>query len=395
MKRKVNFALAIIFMLQTVILGGLISSAGSYSHSLARPTDLRAIEITTNSARLRWANSQTNSASEYEIYMDNSKIGTVNTTGANISNLSEDTIYKFKVRAMTSDGDKSSFSSEISIKTSNDNQLILPPINTEAVEVGHNQVRLSWDSPYQNLDIEKYEIYHEDTLLGNVSSTHARISNLTEDTKYIFEIVSVHSSGKKSNSKALIPVKTLSKEQSPDMQKPSNLELVEVTNNIIRFKWEQKQQTQDISGYYIYLDDARLGSVSNVSARLSNLSPDTKYKIAVVAFDKDGNTSDPSDILTVKTLSTDQVNVLPPNNLRATQIHKDMVRLRWDAPDNQDIARYRVYSNNTSLGTVRAQGAIIQSLNPGSTYQYQISAIDSEGNESAKSDILTITTVSD
>lgn len=392
MKKKLSVVLSLVLMLQAVLLGGLISSSASYSQSLSSPTDLRAIEITTNSVRLRWSNSETASVSGYEIYIDNSKAGTVNGTGANISNLSKETIYKFKVRAINSDGDKSLFSNEISIKTSVNNQIILPPINLEKTEVSHDYVRLNWESPGENVNIAKYEIYHDGIFLGSINSTQARISNLVENTLYIFEIASVNSNGQKSNSKALIPIKTLSQDASYDIEAPSNLELVEVTNSMVRLKW---QSVENASGYYIYLDDTRLGSVKSNSARLTNLSPDTKYKITVIAFKTDIDKSKPSSILPVTTLSTNENIVLPPKNLRAIEIQNNMVRLRWDAPNNQDVVKYRVYSNNQPLGTVKGNGALIQSLSPDSSYQYQVLAIDSVGNESVKSNMLNITTVSD
>jgi chitodextrinase len=82
-----------------------------------------------------------------------------------------------------------------------------------------------------------------------------------------------------------------------------------------------------------------------------------------------------------------------PQNLTATADGKT-VSLSWDAAtDNVGVVLYKVYKQNGDVaGSTDGTNLNIGGLNYATTYEYQVTAIDDAGNESAKSTAVSVTT---
>ncbi|WP_282088790.1 InlB B-repeat-containing protein [Aquimarina algiphila] len=82
------------------------------------PTNLTSLNVTSNTASLDWNASTDNVAvSGYDIYQDNTKIGTTSTTTYNVTGLSPNTSYAFKIKAKDAAGNVSGFSTTESVTT--------------------------------------------------------------------------------------------------------------------------------------------------------------------------------------------------------------------------------------------------------------------------------------
>ena len=74
------------------------------------------------------------------------------------------------------------------------------------------------------------------------------------------------------------------------------------------------------------------------------------------------------------------------------QVSETQVNLLWSASvDNVAVTGYRIYRNNNLLGTATTAAYADKGVVLGSSYQYEISAYDSSGNESAKSFSVSVT----
>jgi chitodextrinase len=75
-----------------------------------------------------------------------------------------------------------------------------------------------------------------------------------------------------------------------------------------------------------------------------------------------------------------------PQNLSATAISDDQIDLTWDAStDNVAVAGYRIYRDNVLVATSPTNSYSNTGLDPATEYEYEVSAIDAESNESARS----------
>jgi chitodextrinase len=85
-----------------------------------------------------------------------------------------------------------------------------------------------------------------------------------------------------------------------------------------------------------------------------------------------------------------------PGNLRSTSVAQTSVSLAWNAAtDNTGVTGYRVYRDSAAISTL---GAVLAFTDSGrtaaTTYNYQVSALDADGNESVLSAVLPVTTLS-
>ena len=85
-----------------------------------------------------------------------------------------------------------------------------------------------------------------------------------------------------------------------------------------------------------------------------------------------------------------------PGNLRATNIATNQISISWNASsDNVAVTEYKVYLNGSSsaLTTTGSLTYTHTGLVPDQTYQYRVTALDAEGNESAQSSVLSVNTM--
>jgi len=84
-----------------------------------------------------------------------------------------------------------------------------------------------------------------------------------------------------------------------------------------------------------------------------------------------------------------------PNGLTASNIAETTLTLSWNAAtDNVAVTAYDVYQGSTVLGSVTGTSANVTGLTANTSYQFSIKAKDAADNESAFSNIVTVTTTS-
>lgn len=83
-----------------------------------------------------------------------------------------------------------------------------------------------------------------------------------------------------------------------------------------------------------------------------------------------------------------------PTGLTAENITQTTARLSWDATtDNVGVQNYAIYQDGVFLTSSGQLFYALEDLEPGTTYSYQVLAIDQAGNESPLSTVLELTTM--
>lgn len=136
------------------------------------------------------------------------------------------------------------------------------------------------------------------------------------------------------------------------------------------------------------------------TTRLTDLTPDTTYRVRVRARDTAGNWSAFSAVLEATTASSDTraPSVPAPS---AGSLTASSFTLQWpaatDGEDGSGVAEYQVQQGNrfgdfTDLGTTDSLNWKLADLNPQTTYWFRVRARDTAGNWSAYSSTVTVTT---
>ncbi|WEF35590.1 PQQ-dependent sugar dehydrogenase [Pseudoduganella chitinolytica] len=175
---------------------------------------------------------------------------------------------------------------------------------------------------------------------------------------------------------------------------PSGLAIADLTCRSARLTWEPSTDDVGIAYYDIYRDGQALGTVnaSTLTAQLV-LVPGANWGVYVNARDAAGNVSQASASLPVKVPQC-QADTQPPSAPTGLQgtVAGTAVTLSWTtSTDNVAVVAYDVYRNNILVGTSTTRGYTDTGLAANTTYQYTVAARDGQGNVSARSAALSLT----
>ncbi|MFN7994760.1 MAG: fibronectin type III domain-containing protein [Bryobacteraceae bacterium] len=166
----------------------------------------------------------------------------------------------------------------------------------------------------------------------------------------------------------------------------------------IALKWNAASDNVGVAGYSVFRDGVKVATSAQNSYQDTGLAGSTNYTYVVQAFDLGGNNAAPSASIAV--MSQDVVPPSTPASVTATATSTNQITLAW-SPSTDDVAvgSYRIFqgSSPSTLAQVTTRYANTTSwtsyyLTPSTTYYFGIQAVDSSGNASAMSVIVSATT---
>ena len=276
------------------------------------PTNLHATAVAHTTATLAWNPSTDNSGSvTYRIEMSSIYSSwAMETTQTSITwtSLSPNTTYSFYVFAFDSSGNRSANSNTLTVTTLADTT---PPTSPElsGSVLGPSQVSLTWtaatdENQWWSLP---YQVFVNGSPAAHVNwdaERRVHIRHLTPATTYVFTVQAWDTSGNRSTSN---PV-TLTTEPSSDTvppTAPTDLHLVSDQGGG-EFYVGWTQSTDDVDPQYaieyeIYVNGvlSPLAVSAGVDQDFVYARPECENTLVVKAVDRTGNTSEPSNTLTL------------------------------------------------------------------------------------------------
>ena len=185
---------------------------------------------------------------------------------------------------------------------------------------------------------------------------------------------------------------------------PGKVTVSAVNATTVKLTWAESTDSgsnaSGVARYNVVRNGAVIAQTTSTSYTDSTASANTKYTYLVQAVDGAGNTSKNSSskkITTPKSSGStpgDKQAPAAPSNLSATATSATQVNLSWSASTDQGgsgLAGYNVYRNgkssqlNGSLLTTTTYGD--GTVTAGTSYSYQVEAVDGAGNKSAKATV--------
>ena len=168
----------------------------------------------------------------------------------------------------------------------------------------------------------------------------------------------------------------------------------------VNLSWNASTDNVGVTGYRIYRNGQFLTSPTGTGTSFTDLTvaPASTYTYQVTAIDAAGNES-AQQTTAASVTTTGPADTAPPTqpgNLTASAPASNTVNLSWTASsDDVRVLGYKVYRNSTLLKqTPFVDDATTfqdQDAAPGTTYTYQVEAVDAAGNPSTKASV-TVTT---
>ncbi|MFX0091700.1 MAG: lamin tail domain-containing protein [Candidatus Hodarchaeota archaeon] len=162
-----------------------------------------------------------------------------------------------------------------------------------------------------------------------------------------------------------------------------------ISSTQIDLSWSANTEP-DLDHYVIYRDGDVLTTTTASSYSDTGLAESTTYTYEVSAVDissNEGLKSDPASDTTFDATPPAQVT-----GLTATAISGSQINLSWNANTEGDLDHYVIYRDGVILTTTTVTSYSDTGLDDSTTYTYEVSAVDTSGNEGLKSDPVSETT---
>ena len=273
---------------------------------------------------------------------------------------------------------------------------------------GYTTANLSWGASNDNIGVAGYNVYRctppaagqpcTGVFLATTSLPSYNDSTLTSNSSYNYQVQAFDFVNNNSLLSAPLSLQTF----RTSAASVTNLAATAASAQEINLSWSPPSDTTGLSQYLVYSGSSP-SNLQQIAVRASNqttftnhpLAPATTYYYGVVAVEE-GVDSALSAVAEATTLPLPT----PPSNVAGTPT-STTVALSWQEnllPHGLPISYYQVYQGTTpgQLADVASSSSATytaRSLNPNTTYYFEIVAADTGHDSSVPSDQIAVTTL--
>jgi len=267
---------------------------------------------------------------------------------------------------------------------------------------------LSWTASTDNVGVAGYNVYRcsPATLGGPCTGVQIATTtvpsytdlNLQSNTFYNYQVSAFDLANNNSGLSQTFSLQTL----RTSANAPTSLTATAVSPKEINLSWTPPSNISGLTQYFLYSGTSTNGLLQFATVPSSKttfisqpLTPATTYYYGVVAVES-GLDSPMSPLASATTLPLPN----PPTSLVATPVSSTEITLTWQeipATGGLQMKNYQVWEGTvpgllTKLATVTQQSYTNRTLAPGTTYYFEVVAVDSNNDASIPSDPVSVTT---
>ena len=373
------------------------------------PADVKATEVTVTTAKITWSESTDNvSVAGYNVYVNETKVNDALVTGTeySLTDLTAATEYSVTVTAVDAAENESAKSEAVVFTTEaeKDTQAPTAPTDVKATEVTQTTAKVTWSEATDNVGVVGYNVYLNETKVNDalVTGSEYALTELTEATEYTVRVTAVDAADNESERSIVDTFTTLTTVDTEAPGVPTNVSATDVTQTGAKVTWSASADNVGVVGYNVYVGEGKVNDtpVTATEYALTGLTANTEYTVSVSAVDAAGNESAKSKAAIFTTLEAEEEKdtEVPgvPTNVSAADVTQTGAKVTWsEATDNVGVAGYNVYVNEAKVNEELVAGTefALTGLTEVTEYTVRVSAVDAAGNESARSEAATFTTL--
>ncbi len=379
-------------------MSGRDSTLATFQVSCPAPapvTGLAATRVDTNRVDIAWNPAASGTGVVlYRIYRDGLLRDSSTTPSFSDLGLPAFTLFSYQVSPVNSAGLEGAKSAALQVRTL-DATPPSAPVALSATPVSGSRINLAWQPATDpETGVTQYLVYREGVEIGRTPIASFADTGLTPSTAYSYEVAALNGQGLVGPKAGPVTATTL--DVTPPSA-PSGLAATAVSSTQIDLGWNAASDPESgIQGYNVYRNGVRVATALTTSFSDPGRTPNTSYSYTVTAVNGAGLEGAPSQALVVTTLP-DQTPPGAPGGLRATPVSGTQVNLNWTAAGDPEsgILRYRIYRNGVLTDSTTGLGYADVGLTPGTTYTYEVSALNGAGLEGPRSQPVTVQTSGD
>lgn len=257
----------------------------------------------------------------------------------------------------------------------------------EPMHITHYQVDINQTS-YEALTF----LDANNVVLASIGGT-----NLKQNIKTAVSIVGVAKVRIKSNSSNTVLLREMDVWGYPESVPPDTTPPAKPTgltgtagDKKVDLRWNSNSDS-DLASYNIYRNGTLWGSVSTNTATITGLTNGTTYTFTISAVDRSGNESAQTAAISLEPKGPPPPDTTPPAvPVLQGKPGKEQAILTWTRSSDADFSYYNLYQDGEKSGNYTSNTATVSGLKNGKEYAFQVTAVDSSGNESAKSNRVTV-----
>jgi chitodextrinase len=261
--------------------------------------------------------------------------------------------------------------------------------------ISTTRVDLSWTASTDNSAVTGYEILRNGALLATTTGTGTTFSdtNASASTTYNYQVRALDAAGNRSGLSNTATVTTPSPVDAQAPTVPGTLTATAAGSTQVNLSWGASTDNVGVTGYEVFRNGALLTTTTGTTHTDTPVSAGSTYSYQVRALDAAGNRSSFGNTATVTTPVPDTQAPTVPGTLTATASSSTQVDLSWGvSADNVGVTGYEVFRNGALLTTKTGTAHADTPVSPGTTYTYQVRALDAAGNRSGFGNTATATT---
>lgn len=357
------------------------------------PGDPVAEQSAQNAVFLSWSAATDDVGVEgYTVFRDGNEVATTTDLNYTDNTVLYGNTYTYSISAYDLDGYVSERTAAVEIEIQD---ITEPSVPADLIITSQtsNSVSLSWSSSTDNVGVTGYNIYRDAVFVATESGLTYTDDGVIPGNTYSYSVSALDAAGNESNFSGNVVAEIAETEDTESPSVPTGLKLQVLAAEVVKLTWNASDDNRGVTGYNIYRNSSLLKTTLIRSYIDSTLIQGNVYEYAVTAFDAAGNESGLSSPVSVG--GPDVVPPTVPSGLRVLSVAEAGISIAWhSALDNVGVEGYYIFRDGEITATAIDTSMMDKKVLPGYTYTYRISAYDAAGNESDKSEPLTITLAS-
>jgi chitodextrinase/O-glycosyl hydrolase len=348
-----------------------------------QPSNMTLSNVTATSTAISWtASTDDVGVVRYDIFRNNTKVGSSTTNSYTDFGLSPTTAYNYTVKAFDAAGNPSAVSATLPATTAPDTTSPSQPNAPTRSTVTDSTISLTWSPSTDDVGVVRYDIFREGTKIGSSNTTTYTDSGLAPLTKYDYTVEAFDAAGNGSIVSSASTLMTSADTIPPGP--PGTPTLTGSAQTSVSISWTAASDDIGVIRYDIYRGGTTpVGSSTTLSYTDNTVSGSTSYSYTVKAVDAAGNSSSASGALAVTTPGDTTPPSAPGAPLQGV-VTDTTIALSWAAStDDTGVVRYDILRGGTTVGSSTTLSFTDINLSPSTQYSYSIKAFDAAGNSTA------------